>query len=157
MAQRDLTQLTNDLNNWTQEKEKEIEKAAKDIQKEMKTKVVATSPIENYPSRSGIKNKIIVHRQPPGVPQAIKERAKYQPGDFKNSWVPVTYNTKRKNAIIYGVRNKRYQLTHLLNFEHAHFTWGRNIGVTKGTGFVDDVSDWGRQKLDREINRILNN
>lgn len=59
--------------------------------------------------------------------QAVQELKKDSPertGDYAKSW------TRRKQGTGYVIYNKKYQLTHLLEYGHVVISWGENRGHT---------------------------
>ena len=122
----------------------------------MKPMVEEKSPVRVYSTNTQVVKRIIVHRVP-GVTAAVRQvkEAKYQPGYFKQGWA--YGNIKLKNGReIYGVRNRAMPtVTHLLNFNHNLLTHGKFRGVVRGTGFVDEVQDWGARELERRLSEFL--
>lgn len=172
------TQMTDDILtsilDYSQAIVDESHDIANDIQKQMLNKITRITPVRDYSTHTQEVSRIIVHRHEPDVPMAVRERKadKYQPGTTKDSWRRLTtsslgkaeysiahsrvgYTTREKSQTrtIYAIRNvTRWSIIHLLNFKHdtvAHEV--RYLESAKGSNFVTDVQNWGRQELDRRL------
>ena len=146
--------MIRDINRWRADTNSKIQAAVDRIHDEMYADVVNTSPKREYPWNGGVRMEITSYNP------LRKKQAKYQPGDFNNDWVKAKVNL-RKVGTVNAVRNKQYQLVHLVNFEHMHKSWGRATGEIEGNQahpeFVTEAQDKAAEKLKREIERILNN
>lgn len=150
------TRVIRDMSQYSDETVQRAREAAKDVRKEMKPRLEAVSPVRHYSTNTQVVSRIIVHRSN-SVPRAVKQvkEARYQPGYFKTGWAYGNIRL-RDGREIYGVRNKNMPtVTHFLNFDHSLFTHGRAAGTVKGTGFVDDVQNWGISELDRRLSEFL--
>lgn len=149
--------ILQDIEKWSGEKQKEINNAAKNIRNQMRRKLEDITPVQDYPHNNGVVKRIVVRRR--GKIPAIKENASAdrQPGAMKGGWVNATLKNKQGRYII-GVRNVALPtVVHLVNFDHDVYSHKKFTGVVyHGTGFVDKVSEWGQEQLDREIQNILN-
>lgn len=146
-----------DMTQYSEEVKKKSREAAKAVRDQMKPMVESKSPIRKYSTHTQTVKKIMVYRSPPEVPRAIKrvKENKYQPGYFKQGWTYGTI-TMKKGREIYGVRNKNMPtVTHLLNFNHNLLTHGKFRGEVQGTGFVDEVQNWGARELERRLSEFL--
>lgn len=161
--------ILQDISKWTGEKEKQIQTAARKIRNEMRTDLEKEldkkspngtgTPVRNYPHNNGVVMRITVHRIGSGkkAQNAKREAAPeaYQPGAMRAGWVNAALRNKEGRYII-GVRNKTVpMLIHLVNFDHDLVTHGKRKGVVHGIRFVTKVQDKGREKLDEEIKKIL--
>ena len=145
---------------YTQEVRAKAEQAAKEIQKEMKAKLLngETTPKRAYPTKAhdtGVVMEITRNRIGNTPAVHTKKKDSCQPGMMRKGWVVKDLKIK-DNSIIYGVRNKNMPtVVHLVNFDHELITHGAVRGTVHGTGFVDEVSEWGRNELDRELDEFL--
>ncbi len=149
--------LIRDMSQYTDDVVKKSEKAAKAVRNQMKPMVEEKSPVRAYSTHTQVVKRIIVHRVP-GVTSAVKQvkEDKYQPGYFKQGWDYGKIKLKNGREI-YGVRNKNMPtVTHLLNFDRNLITHGQFRRIVKGTGFVDEVQDWGTRELERRLSEFLN-
>ena len=151
--------LTESLTRYTDEKEKEIHKAALEIQKDMLNEVIARSPVQDYTHNGGERRRIIVHRMKNSPAKYGSWGNKFSPGSFRAGWIKSTQSPKGKQKI-YAVRNKTApMLTHLVNFKHDHFSHKKYTGEINGNyenpEFVTKVQDEGIEKFGKEIENIL--
>lgn len=149
--------LIRDMSQYTDDVVKKSEKAAKAVRNQMKPMVEEKSPVRAYSTHTQVVKRIIVHRVP-GVTSAVKQvkEDKYQPGYFKQGWDYGKIKLKNGREI-YGVRNKNMPtVTHLLNFDRNLITHGQFRRIVKGTGFVDEVQDWGTRELEKRLSEFLN-
>ena len=153
MAGRDdlASKLYYSMLEYTKDIEKKAEKEAKDIQKNYMLRTVT----ELSPYREHKRSEPVFSSQRGYINI-------YEPDEdhFRDSWETTKRIAVRKgNAFIYGVRNKKYQLTHLLNFDHAHYSGflRRFTGMThqKHAGFVDKASELAQKMLDERIEKII--
>lgn len=125
---------------YTENVKSDIDKAAKNIQMDLVQMVEEVSPVRKKYDGSG--NVVGEHTVT----------------DYKHNWVKGrVYATRDGHRQIYPVRNRYFQLTHLLNFDHRHFSHERYTGFThqEHVGFVDEVSERAQRELGGEIERIL--
>lgn len=162
MAEKTLgEQLMDSLTRYTTEKEKEINKAALSIQKEMLSEVVEHSPELKYKYNNGTRRQIIVHRMKKTPAKWGSWEGKFSPGKLRAGWIKSTMKPKSKNQKVYAVRNKALpNLVHLVNFKHAHYAHGIYTGDINGNvrspEFVTKVQDKGIERFGKEIENILN-
>ncbi len=145
-------QIYSDILKYTSEVRLKASSAACDIQKQMVKMAEERSPVREYPK---VVRRITVHRSA-NAPKAVKQvkEGRYQPGYFKKGWTSGTVKTK--SGRIYGARNRNMPtVTHLLNFDHILIAHGRAAGTVYGSGFLDDVQDWGEKELDRRLSEFL--
>lgn len=157
MADDFSNKMFSDIVNYTSDVVEKAEDAAKKISKDMAAMAEEASPVRHYSTHTQTVKRIVVHRAPPTVPKAIREVKddKYQPGYFKKGWT--TGQIKLKNGKIFGARNRNMPtVTHLLNFDRNLITHGQFRRIVKGTGFVDEVQDWGTRELERRLSEFLN-
>lgn len=155
MADRDISHMFEDMVSYTKEVSEQAHSAAKSIQKEMKAAIIENSPVRQYPA---VVRKIDVHRHPPQIPKAIKSvrPSKYQPGAYKNDgWRTATKHLKGSGRVLYGVSNKKYTLTHLIDLGHKGIAHGKYFGEVEGLGFVEKVQEWGEKQLDGKLKEFL--
>lgn len=125
---------------YTEEVQKKIRKAARNIGNEMLEEIVSGSPVRQIPPR---------RRTPPGV----------NPGEYKQSWIKTVKNSGTGIRVI--VRNKKYQLVHLQELPHKTGAEGRNRGTypaggqNDAIGLVRAANKKYSDKLNDEIARIL--
>ena len=161
MAENSLGEfLVESLSRYTTEKEKEIHKAALQIQKEMLSEVQAKSPVQSYTHNGGTRRRIIVHRMKNSPAKWGSWGNKFSPGSFRAGWIKSTLSPKGKQKV-YAVRNKAApMLTHLVNFKHSHFShkhYTNDINGNKANpGFVTKVQNEGIERFGNEIENILN-
>ena len=151
--------LTDSLSRYTTEKEKEIHKAALEIQKDMLNQAAAKSPVQHYSHNGGERRRIIVHRTKKSPAKYGSWGNRFSPGSFRAGWVKSTQSPKGKQKI-YAVRNKKApMLTHLVNFRHDHFSHKKYTGEINGNKlnpeFVTKIQNEGIEKFGREIEDIL--
>ncbi len=131
-------QIIKDMQEWSAEKEKKVDKAMSEIQKEMKAKLEA-------------------HKSEREKDQGAHPNRNYKtaPGTMRQNWGNATLNKMVKDAKIKAVRNKVLpSVVHLVNFNHMIKAHGRIVGEYKGTNFVTDVQEWGNKELDKKIKEI---
>ena len=143
--------LTDSLSRYTTEKEKEIHKAALQIQKEMLSEVQAKSPVQNYTHNGGTRRRIVVHRMKNSPAKWGSWGNKFSPGSFSAGWIKSTQSPKGKHKI-YVVRDKAVpMLTHLVNFRHSHFAHKKYTGDINGNRtspeFVTKVQNDGIERF----------
>ena len=161
MADKTLgEQLMDSLTRYTTEKEKEINKAALSIQKEMLNEVVSRSPVQDYDHNGGVRRRLIVRRSKNSPAKWDSWGNKFEPGKLRAGWVKATMTPKKKDQKIYAVRNKAVpNLVHLVNFKHDHFAHGHYINEINGNRnnpeFVTKVQNEGIEKFGNEIEKIL--
>ena len=161
MAENSLGEfLTDSLSRYTTEKEKEIHKAALQIQKDMLNEVQTKSPVQNYAHNGGTRRRLIVRRMGKTPAKWGDWGGKFSPGKFRAGWIKSTQSPKGKQKI-YAVRNRAVpMLTHLVNFRHSHFAHKKYTGDINGNRtspeFVTKVQNEGIEKFGKEIENILN-
>jgi len=120
---------------------------AKEIQKLMLPMVKQASPVRKHKETKPITSK---HRGYVKIQQEGEH--------FKDLW-EIAKRKPIDGAYLYGVRNKRYNLTHLLNFDHIHYSGflGDYTGMThqEHAGFVDDVSEAAQKLFNERIQKII--
>lgn len=136
--------IAEDVQKYTEEKSKAIDKAVRQRTGEALTDIIEHSPVrKRVPKKTGV---VMVHG-------AAKEN--YQPGAYKKGWIKYT-STKREGRTQGYVRNKtNYQLVHLLELGHDLKRNGRKIGYVDPIKHVDSAEDTARKKLADDINSIL--
>lgn len=145
-----------DMSQYSREVVEKAQQTAKAVRNEMKPKLEETSPVRHYSTNTQVVKRIIVHRSP-SVPKAVKQvkEPKYQPGYFKQGWAYGNIRL-RNGREIYGVRNRNMPtVTHLINFDHALFVHRQLAGKVEGSGFVDEVQNWGVRELERRLSEFL--
>lgn len=152
--------LTDSLSRYTTEKEKEIHKAALQIQKDMLSEIQTKSPVQNYTHNGGTRRKLIVRRMGKTPAKWGSWGNKFSPGSFRTGWIKSTLSPKGKQKV-YAVRNKTApMLTHLVNFKHDHFSHKHYTGTISGNRtnpeFVTKVQNEGIERFGNEIETILN-
>ncbi len=131
-------QIIKDMQKWSAEKDKEVDKAMSEIQKKMKI------DLEFQRSKREKEQSVYPDR-----------RHKTEPGTMRQNWGNVTLTKMVKNTKIKAVRNKALPtVVHLVNFGHTIKSHGRTVGEYKGNDFVSDVQEWGNKELDKKIREI---
>lgn len=153
-------QLMDSLTRYTTEKEKEINKAALSIQKDMLNEVISQSPMQNYQHNGGVRRKLVVRRMGKIPAKWGSWGDRFSPGKLRAGWIKSTMKPKKKDQKIYAVRNKAVpNLVHLVNFRHDHFAHGHYINEINGNRnnpeFVTKVQNEGIEKFGKEIENIL--
>ena len=153
-------QLMDSLTRYTTEKEKEINKAALSIQKDMLNEVIANSPKQDYQHNGGVRRRLIVRRMGKTPAKWGSWEDRFSPGKLRAGWIKSTMKPKAKNQKIFAVRNKALpHLVHLVNFRHAHYAHGIYTGDINGNEknpeFVTKVQDKGIERFGKEIENIL--
>lgn len=160
MAEKPLgEQLMDSLTQYTTEKEKEINKAALSIQKDMLNEVISQSPVQDYQHNGGVRRRIIVRRIGKSPAKWGSWEGKFSPGKLRAGWIKTDLKPKKKvKQKIYAVRNKDVPtLVHLVNFDHDLKSHGNDTGyVVHGTQYVTKVQDKGIERFGKEIENILN-
>lgn len=160
MAEKTLgEQLMDSLTRYTTEKEKEINKAALSIQKEMLSEVTAASPVLDHDHNNGVRRRLVVRRSKNAPAKWGSWDERFAPGRLRAGWIKSTMSPKGKQKI-YAVRNKAVpNLVHLVNFKHDHFAHGHFTGEINGNKtdpeFVTKVQNEGIEKFGKEIENIL--
>lgn len=154
MAKSELAeQILHSIIGYTDEVLRKANEAAEDIQKNMmKPEVEAASPVRGKETATV---KITGALAP--VPSALlSDRKQVQSGGFSKSWATTTFKNNN-GAKVYAVYNKQSNLTHLLNFDHRHFSHGEYTGETHQAhaGFVDAVQRHAEDELNRRIEEII--
>lgn len=162
MAEKTLgEQLMDSLTRYTTEKEKEINKAALSIQKEMLSEVTEASPVLDYQHSGGVRRKLVVRRMGKTPAKWGSWDDRFSPGKLRAGWIKTNLKPKKKvKQKIYAVRNKDVPtLVHLVNFKHDHFAHGHYINEINGNRnnpeFVTKVQNEGIEKFGKEIENIL--
>lgn len=150
--------ILRDMGQYTDEVVSRSRQEAIAVRNAMKPMLEAASPIRHYSTNTQTVRRIVVHRNPPSVPKAVKEikAAKYQPGYFKVGWNYGNIKAGR-NREIYGVKNKNMPtVVHLVNFTHDIVAHGmRYINAAHGSNLVDNVQNWGARELERRLSEFL--
>lgn len=131
-------QIIKDMQEWSEEKQKQTEKAMSGIQKEMKMQLEAI-------------------RSDREMEQAVYPNRKHatEPGTMRKNWANATLSKMVKDTKIKAVRNKAMPtVVHLVNFNHMIKAHGRIVGEYTGSGFVSDVQEWGVKELEKKIREI---
>ena len=161
MADKTLgEQLMDSLTQYTTEKEKEINKAALNIQKDMLNEVISQSPVQDYQHNGGVRRRLIVRRMGKTPAKWGSWEDRFSPGKLRAGWIKSTMKPKAKNQKIFAVRNKALpHLVHLVNFKHAHYAHGIYTGEINGNEknpeFVTKVQDKGIERFGKEIENII--
>lgn len=154
MAKSELArQIFRDIVGYTDDVIRRANEAAEDIQKNMMLpEVEAASPVRgNGNTQVSIKGALAP------VPSALlSDKKQMESGGFAKSWATRTMKN-RNGSTVYAVYNKQSNLTHLLNFDHRHFSHGRFTGMTHQAhaGFVDTVQRHAEEELNRRIEEII--
>ena len=123
----DLTKQINEiLMEYADEVEADVLKVEEDVAKEAVKKLKATSPKN---ARNG------GHRH------------------YADDW-GVDNQSKKKYAK-YVIRNKQYQLTHLLENGHDIVRGGRKVGHASGQKHIKPVEEWCKSEVEKRIRREL--
>lgn len=131
-------QIIKDMQKWSAEKDKQVDKAMSEIQKNMKLNLeFQRSKREEEQSTYPLR------------------KHKTEPGTMRQSWGNVTLTKMVKNTKIKGVRNKALPtVVHLVNFGHTVKSHGRSVGEAEGNNFVTDVQEWGNKEFLKKIKEI---
>ena len=139
--------IIEDLRIYTDDVQEKITKAVKSATKTAYKDIVELSPVRKRVPKSGV---IMVRRGGRKVPAADN----LQPGAYKAGWIKVTKEYTDSNRVQGYVRNKtNKQLVHLLELGHKNKMDG---SMVKDIPHVKEGQDKGREQLDKEIRKILN-
>lgn len=132
-------QIIKDMEQWSADKEKQLDKAMSKIQKDMKLN------LEFQRSDREKEQSVYPNR-----------KHKTEPGTMRKNWINISLSRLGKTqGKIKAVRNKAMPtVVHLINFDHMIKAHGRIVGEYKGNSFVSDVQEWGNKELEKKIREI---
>lgn len=123
----DLTKQVNKiLSDYVEEVDREVLQVEEKVAKEAIKKLKANSP--RNPKNGGHKH-------------------------YADDWK--VDNESRKRFARFIIKNKQYQLTHLLENGHDIVSHGRKAGHAKGQPHIKPVEEWANKEVERRIRREL--
>lgn len=123
----DLTkQINKILSDYVEEVDREVLQVEEKVAKEAIKKLKANSP--RNPKNGGHKH-------------------------YADDWK--VDNESRKRFARFIIKNKQYQLTHLLENGHDIVSHGRKAGHAKGQPHIKPVEEWANKEVERRIRREL--
>lgn len=123
----DLTKQVNKiLSDYVEEVDREVLQVEEKVAKEAIKKLKANSP--RNPKNGGHKH-------------------------YADDWK--VDNESRKRFARFIIKNKQYQLTHLLENGHDIVSHGKKAGHAKGQPHIKPVEEWANKEVERRIRREL--
>lgn len=80
----------------------------------------------------------------------LKSESPKQSGEFAKSWRRKVNGkgTPKPSAVLY---NDKYQLVHLLEYEHINVLWGHRVTTTGGKHFIAPINEWLHSEFERRL------